>query len=220
LVLAPLAIRARLLPALVGSLALVATLAGILAGHARLEALDSRALRAPPGTALEATGFLLAPPEPSLPGFHFPIETEQGRVEVSYPGDPGGSTGDRIYVSGRLAEPDPFDADRLERSGIAMQLEADKAERVPGARAGLAGGLDAIRRRGEAALQDGTSPGASALLLGFVLSEDSRIDSRVRDEFKRSGLAHILTVCTVAITAVTGHEARSGEDPGDARPRS
>ena len=61
-------------------------------------------------------------------------------------------------------------------------------------RGGLAGALDSVRRRGERGLARGLAPPEAALLRGMVLGQDERLTEEVRDEFQRSGLAHILAV--------------------------
>ena len=54
--------------------------------------------------------------------------------------------------------------------------------------------MDAIRDRAEAALERGMPEAEAALARGFVLGQDDRIDPRTVDDFKRSGLAHLLAV--------------------------
>ncbi len=54
--------------------------------------------------------------------------------------------------------------------------------------------IDGIRDRAEAALESGTPEAQAALLRGFVLGEDDRIDAATVEDFKRSGLAHLLAV--------------------------
>ena len=54
--------------------------------------------------------------------------------------------------------------------------------------------VDRIRDRAEAALGRGTPAAEEALLRGFLLGEDDRIDPATADDFKRSGLAHLLAV--------------------------
>src|SRR3954454_3649142 len=64
-----------------------------------------------------------------------------------------------------------------------------------GARRGEpAGVLAGVRRRAEAGLAQGLKPPEAALLRGMVLSEDERLTDAVRDDFQKSGLAHILAV--------------------------
>ena len=61
-------------------------------------------------------------------------------------------------------------------------------------RGGVAGVLDGVRRRAEAGWRSGLAPPEAALLRGMVLGEDERLTEEVRDDFQRSGLAHILAV--------------------------
>jgi competence protein ComEC len=51
-----------------------------------------------------------------------------------------------------------------------------------------------IRARAEAALGRGTPPREAALARGFVLGGDEQIDSETREDFRRSGLSHLLAV--------------------------
>jgi competence protein ComEC len=51
-----------------------------------------------------------------------------------------------------------------------------------------------IRARAETALQRAMPPREAALARGFVLGEDERVDARTTEDFRRSGLAHLLAV--------------------------
>ena len=51
-----------------------------------------------------------------------------------------------------------------------------------------------MRRRAEAGLAGGLAPPEAALLRGMVLGEDEDLADEVREDFQRSGLAHILAV--------------------------
>jgi competence protein ComEC len=53
---------------------------------------------------------------------------------------------------------------------------------------------DEIHGRAEAALGEGMPAREAALARGFVLGEDERIDERTTDDFRRSGLSHLLAV--------------------------
>jgi competence protein ComEC len=61
-------------------------------------------------------------------------------------------------------------------------------------RGGLAGLVDSARRRAEHGLARGLSDDEAALVRGMVLGQDERLHERVRDDFERSGLAHVLAV--------------------------
>ena len=69
-----------------------------------------------------------------------------------------------------------------------------------GRRAGLAGLVDALRRRAEAGVEAGLEPGSAALARGIVLGQDELISERVSDDFKASGLAHLLAVSGQNVT--------------------
>ncbi len=53
---------------------------------------------------------------------------------------------------------------------------------------------DEVRARAEAALGRGMPEREATLARGFVLGEDERLDSRTVDDFRRSGLSHLLAV--------------------------
>ncbi len=73
-------------------------------------------------------------------------------------------------------------------------LAARSIEHRSGRRTGVSGLLDEIRGRAEAALSSGTPAASANLLLGFVLGQDERIDEATVDDYKASGLAHLLAV--------------------------
>jgi competence protein ComEC len=53
---------------------------------------------------------------------------------------------------------------------------------------------DQIRGRAEVALGRGMPERETALARGFVLGQDEEVDSRTREDFRRSGLSHLLAV--------------------------
>ena len=55
-----------------------------------------------------------------------------------------------------------------------------------------------IRDRAEAALGKGMPPREAELARGFVLGEDEEIDSATVEDFRRSGLSHLLRWIIVA----------------------
>lgn len=57
-----------------------------------------------------------------------------------------------------------------------------------------------IRARSEAGLGRGMPPGEAALARGFVLGEDEEIDAETTEEFRRSGLSHLLAVSGQNVT--------------------
>ena len=173
---------------------LAAALAGLAAGALRLASIDGGALRGPQGARVALDGHLATEPRWDPRGASAQLVTASGRVLVRSPQLDGLSSGEGVRAEGALAEPDPFDATRLERDGIAMELEAERVEPTGSGRGGLAGRVDAIRERAEAALGRGMPEREAALARGFVLGQDDAIDARTREDFKRSGLAHLLAV--------------------------
>jgi competence protein ComEC len=86
-------------------------------------------------------------------------------------------------------------AAHLRRRGVAGELLLDEGARRTGSRrGGLAGALDRIRERAQRAVVAGMSPADGALLRGMVLGQDEAIDTALRDDFRDSGLAHLLAV--------------------------
>jgi competence protein ComEC len=107
--------------------------------------------------------------------------------------DPAG--GPSAASSDAAAGAPSFDfAAHLRRRGVAGELLLDGARRTGRSRGGLAGALDAMRRRAERAVVAGMSEADGALLRGMVLGQDEAIDAAMRDDFRDSGLAHLLAV--------------------------
>jgi competence protein ComEC len=109
----------------------------------------------------------------------------------------GGREDDRLGAGSAAGGGDgpSFDfAAHLRRRGIAGELLLDRARRTGRRRGGLAGALDAMRQRAQRAVVAGMSPDEGALLRGMVLGQDEAIDTALRDDFRDSGLAHLLAV--------------------------
>ncbi len=102
--------------------------------------------------------------------------------------------GSEVRATGTLAHPRPWEADYLARFGIREVLRARAIEPTGKRRGGLPGAVDGVRGRAAAALESGTPDAEAALLRGFLLGEDDRIDPATVDDFKRAGLAHLLAV--------------------------
>jgi competence protein ComEC len=82
----------------------------------------------------------------------------------------------------------------LRRRGIAGELLLDRARATGRRRGGLAGLLDRMRARAERGVAAGMPPREGALARGMVLGQDERIAQGVREDFRESGLAHLLAV--------------------------
>ena len=81
----------------------------------------------------------------------------------------------------------------LARQGVHVVLRG-AAWRQVGRRGGVAGIGDRLRDRVERAVNRGTEGVRRALVLGVVVGEDEGLPERVREEFRASGLAHLLAV--------------------------
>lgn len=178
------------------SLALGAALtAGLLAGSARLAAIDGGAYRGPAGRPASVTGIVASVPRRSRGQVRVEVGTGEGRLSLLAPEPvPDLPIGSEVRAAGVLDDPDPFYVPLLRRHGIAMQLDAERIELTGRRRGGPLSLLDTVRSRAEAALERGMRGPEAALARGFVLGEDDRIEPPTVDDFKRSGLAHILAV--------------------------
>ncbi len=80
------------------------------------------------------------------------------------------------------------------RRGVAGELEVFALRATGRRRGGIEGLVDRARERAQAGIAHGLSRPQAALALGMVLGQDERIDRAVRDDFRASGLAHVLAV--------------------------
>ena len=185
--------------------AAAAVLAGATLADARLDALGPGALPSLAGQRLEARAIVLEPPRRRADGssvarvrLRSPPELE-GELAAARLPPPAGrvppvpAVGAEVALVGEVEALPPFEAHQRRRGAHA--LLAVSAWHPTGARrGGLAGGLDRARERAAAALGEGLPPPAAALLRGMVLGQDEAIADDVRDDFERSGLAHLLAV--------------------------
>ena len=103
-----------------------------------------------------------------------------------------------LEASVRIAEPRPardgFDERAwLARQGIHVVLEASSWRQI-GRRGGIAGFGDRIRDRVERAVGRGATGVRRGIVLGVVLGEDEGLPAHVQDDFRASGLYHLLAV--------------------------
>jgi competence protein ComEC len=186
---------ARASPIRLALVALAACAGGLALGHMRLAAIDAGAFDGPVGRRAVARGFVTAVPRRADGEVRVRIRTADGRLAVEGH-DPVDDLpiGSEVVATGTLRAPSPWEADYLARYGIREVLRADRIRPTGGRRGGIEGIVDGIRGRADAALERGTPDPEAALLRGFLLGEDDRIDPATVDDFKRSGLAHLLAV--------------------------
>jgi competence protein ComEC len=190
------------------AIALGALVAGAALGALRLTAIDATARRAgPAGATFSGTATLLEHPRPSQFGSSAAIRlksgrgtgaTVLGRIDGPRPWPAGGEPGAILRVVGTAQRPaagGSFDwRAYLRRRGIAFELQIESLSDTGRRRGGIPGVVDSMRTRAEAALGTRVSRGKAALARGMVLGQDELIDPLERDDFRRSGLAHVLAV--------------------------
>jgi competence protein ComEC len=196
-------------PAL-GALAAALVLAGSALGEARLEAIDRPATLVEDGRTVELSAYVLTPPRQSAFGASAEVGVIGGRLDGTrlllrvprWEGLPRSmQVGDELRLRGRLRRPaaeteeGEFDfAALLRRRGIAGELLLDDARATGRRRGGLAHVLDVMRERAQRAVAAGLPPPEAALARGMVLGQDEAIAEGVREDFRASGLAHLLAV--------------------------
>ena len=205
--------------ATLGAIAAALLLCGAAAGELRLAAIDAAAERVRDGEHVELRAHLLTPPRPGAFGSSAEVSATSGSLRGARllvraarwaPFPRAVRIGEELHLEGRLKALRPageagpgseaggassFDfAAHLRRRGVAGELLIDGARRTGRRRGGLAGALDAMRGRAERAVVAGMPEPDGALLRGMVLGQDEAIDAARREDFRDSGLAHLLAV--------------------------
>jgi competence protein ComEC len=192
-------------PARVAALAVVLAAAGLWWGSLRLEAMNDSALAAGIGQSGRAELVVTGPARQTPWAVRVTAEMSafrgeqlRERVLLVLPVGRSPPRGAVIMTTGRIVAPRPAEGGFDERAWLARQgihaiLRAG-AWRQVGARGGIAGAGDRLRDRIERAVGRGVVGVRRALVLGVVLGEDEGLPERVRQDFRASGLAHLLAV--------------------------
>jgi competence protein ComEC len=180
---------------------LAALLLGAAIADARLAALDRTGLAPLLGSAVDVRATLLEHPRVRSFGTRVAaasLRSGPGRGErvlvraPAYVRWPAGSEpGVELAIRGRLAQLTSFDAHERRRNAHAL-LRASAIHATGRRRAGALGVLDAVRSRTERALASGLPPPQGALARGMVLGQDGALTASVRDDFRTTGLAHLV----------------------------
>src|SRR4051812_8625031 len=142
---------------------------------------DSR-WNADPGTRFRIRGLVLASNRSGGPDPHTASETNAGA-----PGTPGFGP-----LPPKPQPGDDFDYAAFLRSrGIGREVRLEQVISI-GRRGGLSAIVDSIRRRAEAGISRRLARDKAALARGMVLGEDGDVAPETRDDFRRTGLAHLL----------------------------
>jgi competence protein ComEC len=183
--------------------AAVAVLAGALVADLRVSAFEGGRLPGLEGRSIAARVVLLEPVRVRAGGrasvrgrfVDGPAPGEGAVLRIRADSHPGRwpGVGEIIAVSGTVAPLGFFEAYQRPRGALAA-VEVARLRVTGERRGGLPGVVDAARRRAEAGLTRDLAQPEAALLRGMVLGQDEQLGEDVRDDFKRSGLAHVLAV--------------------------
>ena len=186
---------------------LVLAALGLWWGSLRVEAMARSVLASEVGTSGEAELVVSGPARPTAWSVRALAEARSfrgrplhERVLLVLPAGRSPPRGAILEAAVRVAEPHTatteggFDEKAwLERQAVHVVLRASSWHEV-GRRGGIEGVGDRLRDRVERAVGRGTTGVRRALVLGVVLGEDEGLSDRVRLDFRRSGLYHLLAV--------------------------
>jgi competence protein ComEC len=177
-------------------LALVAALlVAALVGQARLHAIDATRLGPRIGHAVSSRVVLLEAPRRRPFGTRVATVRFDGERVLLSAGRgvrwPTERVGSILAVRGGL-EPLPAREQSFRIRGVHAQLRADELADTGRARGGVTGVVDDLRARAQAALDKGVPWQQASLLRGMALGDDAGLPDRARDEFRASGLSHLV----------------------------
>jgi competence protein ComEC len=199
-----------------------AVVAGALVAQARLEAIDATRLAPRIGHAVRERVLLLDAPRARAFGVRVATVRLDGERVLLRAGRgvrwPTERVGAVLAARGGL-EPVPA-SDAWQRArGVHAQLRADALADTGARRGGLAGLVDGVRARAQAVLRTGVPSPEAALLRGMALGDDAALPDRTRDEFRASGLSHLvaasgqnvmlLAALVLAVAAILGLALRT-----------
>lgn len=180
--------------------AVLATLAGFGLGAIREQALAPAPV---PAYLSGARATLLEAPRQERFGWRALVGVGRARLVARGAGArPAWAVGDLLHVRGAVRPPKPGERwlSALRSSGV---LDVAGA-RVVGRRGGVAGALDAIRRRALAAIAAPLPPAEAALLQGMVLGDDAAMAPGQREQMRRTGLGHIVAASGSNVALLAG----------------
>jgi competence protein ComEC len=189
----------------IAALGFAVALLGLGWGSIRMEAMRQSVLEAELGESGTARLVTVASARPSPWAIRVVAAVQEfrqrpvrERVLLVLPVGRSPPRGTVLEASVRVSEARPsrdgFDERQwLARQGIHVVLEASSWRPV-GRRGGIAGLADRLRDRIELAIGRGTDGVRRGIVLGVVLGEDEGLPAHVQDDFRASGLYHLLAV--------------------------
>lgn len=151
-----------------------------------------------------AVGRISSPVAPAAFGERVELQVEQlwfadrevirgGKLQVQA-FDLQGGVGDRVRVDGEISatrSDGEFDYARFLRTrGVSAEVRASGVWPVDDGR----GWVGTVHRRTDTALSMGMRPEQTSVVRGMLLGDRTRIPEEMRDDFRRSGIAHILAI--------------------------
>ncbi len=188
-------------------LAAALLLAGLWWGSVRLDALDSSRLEAEVGRAALARVEVTGPAKRGTFALRVPVRVRRfgelaldERARLDLPLGRAPPQGAILEVVSTVAEPRPPDeaggfdeAGYLRRQGVHVVLRGS-SYRVVGSRGGIGRVADSLRRGVSDSLRSVPTGERRAVLAGIVLGEDEGLEEGLREDFRASGLYHLLAV--------------------------
>jgi competence protein ComEC len=190
-------------------LAALLALAAALGAHARVAALEHTELAPLLGHAVREHVLVEdAPRADAYGGWSARARLRDEPVLLLGRGlRPAAGAGDGLHVQGVLRAPGTWARRLRMHADLRVTSVAASGHR----RGGADGVVDGVRRRAEVALAQGLPPAQRGLLRGMVLGDDTEIPPAVREDFRASGLAHlvaasgtnVMLLATLAIAVAT-----------------
>ena len=188
---------------------------GVSWGSLRMDALERSTLASQIGRSGVGEVVTVAPARTSAWNVRVQAETRsfadgrvRERVLLVLPPGRAPPRGSILGVSATIEEPRPpedgFDERAwLARQGIHVVLRATSS-RALGRRGGVAGLGDRLRDGIDRAVSSGTRGAPLGVVLGVVLGEDDGLSKELRDDFRASGLMHLLAVSGQNVAFIIG----------------
>jgi competence protein ComEC len=194
---------------------LALSLAGWWWGSARLDALDASWLRGEVGRAGRATVVVTGPARRTPFELRVPAQVKSfglhrlhEPVLLKLPRGRAPPQGAELAVVAKIELPrgpeEGFDERAmLRRRGIHVVLRGS-SWRLAGRRGGAAGAADRLRARLAETIAPGLDGDRRAVIAGVVLGEDEGLREELRDDFRASGLYHLLAVSGQNVALLAG----------------
>ena len=196
-------------------LAVGLALGGLWWGSVRLDAIDRSPMSAEIGRAGVARVTVTGPARRSRFALRIPARIDRfaGRnvrepVLLQLPVGRSPPQGAILELPVLVAAPRPSDGEFdertwLRRHGVHVILRGRDPE-VVGRRGGLGGVADRLRASIGSAIGSGATGERRAVLLGIVLGQDEGLSASLREDFRASGLYHLLAVSGQNVALVAG----------------